>query len=74
MVVLLSCFIVELFPVFIMHIFFHSLNYLQSHASQILGFKFQYYQRLEVNDPVPSGLYQLTALLVKRDFIDVDSM
>ncbi|XP_016465502.1 THO complex subunit 2 isoform X1 [Nicotiana tabacum] len=46
----------------------------KSHASQILGFKFQYYQRLEVNDPVPSGLYQLTALLVKRDFIDVDSI
>ncbi|XP_060213787.1 THO complex subunit 2 isoform X4 [Lycium barbarum] len=46
----------------------------KSHASQILGFKFQYYQRLEVNDPVPSELYQLTALLVKRDFIDVDSI
>ncbi|WMV30208.1 hypothetical protein MTR67_023593 [Solanum verrucosum] len=45
----------------------------KSHASQILGFKFQYYQRLEVNDPVPSELYQLTALLVKRDFI-VDSI
>lgn len=47
---------------------------LQSHASQILGFKFQYYQRIEVTDPVPSALYQLTALLVKEDFIDVDSM
>ncbi|KAF3669942.1 THO complex subunit 2 [Capsicum annuum] len=46
----------------------------KSHASHILGFKFQYYQRLEVNDPVPSELYQLTALLVKRDFIDVDSI
>ncbi|KAH0677681.1 hypothetical protein KY285_025482 [Solanum tuberosum] len=46
----------------------------KSHASQILGFKFQYYQCLEVNDPVPSELYQLTALLVKRDFIDVDSI
>ncbi|WMV45729.1 hypothetical protein MTR67_039114 [Solanum verrucosum] len=46
----------------------------KSHASQILGFKFQYYQRLEVNDPVPSELYQLTALLVKRDFIYVDSI
>ncbi|KAF3662158.1 hypothetical protein FXO38_11331 [Capsicum annuum] len=46
----------------------------KSHASQILGFKFQYYQRLEVNDPVPSELYQLTALLVKRDFIDVESI
>ncbi|MCD7448792.1 THO complex subunit 2 [Datura stramonium] len=46
----------------------------KSHASQILGFKFQYYQRLEVNDPVPSEIYQLTALLVKRDFIDVDSI
>ncbi|KAK6775957.1 hypothetical protein RDI58_026958 [Solanum bulbocastanum] len=46
----------------------------KSHASQILGFKFQYYQHLKVNDLVPSELYQLTALLVKRDFIDVDSM
>ncbi|WMV24662.1 hypothetical protein MTR67_018047, partial [Solanum verrucosum] len=46
----------------------------KSHASQILGFKFQYFQRLEVNDPVPSELYQLTALLVKRDFIYVDSI
>nr|GMD23387.1 THO complex subunit 2 [Ipomoea batatas] len=46
----------------------------KSHASQILGHKFQYYQRIEVNDPVPSGLYQLTALLVKKDFIDVESI
>lgn len=48
--------------------------FLQSHASQILGFKFQYYQRMEVNSTVPFGLYQLTALLVKKDFIDLDSM
>lgn len=47
---------------------------MQSHASQILGFKFQYYQRLEVNSPVPSGLYKLTALLVKKDFINLESM
>ncbi|XP_021832088.1 THO complex subunit 2 isoform X1 [Prunus avium] len=46
----------------------------KSHASQILGFKFQYYQRLEVNSPVPFGLYKLTALLVKEDFIDLDSI
>ncbi|KAK6921550.1 THO complex, subunitTHOC2, C-terminal, partial [Dillenia turbinata] len=46
----------------------------KSHASQILGFKFQYYQRLEVNTPVPFGLYKLTALLVKKDFIDLDSI
>nr|XP_027098247.1 THO complex subunit 2-like isoform X1 [Coffea arabica] len=46
----------------------------KSHASQILGFKFQYYQRLEVNYPVPTGLYHLTALLVKKDFIDIDSI
>ncbi|KAH0746187.1 hypothetical protein KY285_007844 [Solanum tuberosum] len=51
-----------------------TVGIIKSHASQILGFKFQYYQRLEVNDPVPSELYQLTALLVKRDFIDVDSI
>ncbi|KAF3432078.1 hypothetical protein FNV43_RR26817 [Rhamnella rubrinervis] len=46
----------------------------KSHASQILGFKFQYYQRMEVNSPVPFGLYKLTALLVKEDFIDLDSI
>ncbi|XP_057478199.1 THO complex subunit 2 isoform X1 [Actinidia eriantha] len=46
----------------------------KSHASQILGFKFQYYQRMEVNHSVPFGLYQLTALLVKEDFIDLDSI
>ncbi|GAB4828694.1 THO complex subunit 2 [Ancistrocladus abbreviatus] len=46
----------------------------KSHASQILGFKFQYYQHLEVQSPVPFGLYQLTALLVKEDFIDLDSI
>ncbi|XP_057960883.1 THO complex subunit 2 [Malania oleifera] len=46
----------------------------KSHASQILGFKFQYYQHIEVNSPVPFGLYQLTALLVKGEFIDLDSI
>ncbi|XP_057417817.1 THO complex subunit 2 isoform X2 [Lotus japonicus] len=46
----------------------------KSHASQILGFKFQYYQRMEVSNPVPFGLYRLTALLVKQDFIDLDSI
>ncbi|CAK9165959.1 unnamed protein product [Ilex paraguariensis] len=46
----------------------------KSHASQILAFKFQYYQRMEVSRPVPFGLYQLTALLVKKDFIDLDSI
>ncbi|CAL1381313.1 unnamed protein product [Linum trigynum] len=46
----------------------------KSHASQILGFKFQYYQRMEIHNAVPFGLYQLTALLVKKDFIDLDSI
>ncbi|XP_068661475.1 THO complex subunit 2-like isoform X2 [Aristolochia californica] len=46
----------------------------KSHAAQILGFKFQYYQRMDVNQPLPSGLYQLAALLVKSDFIDLDSI
>ncbi|KAF2559027.1 hypothetical protein F2Q68_00014245 [Brassica cretica] len=46
----------------------------KSHAPQILGFKFQYYQRLELNSPVPSGLYKLSALLVKEDFINLESM
>ena len=47
---------------------------MQSHAPQILGFKFQYYKRLELNSPVPSGLYKLSALLVKEDFINLESM
>ncbi|XP_076922275.1 THO complex subunit 2-like [Bidens hawaiensis] len=46
----------------------------KSNASQILGFKFQYYQRMEVNNTVPFGLYQLTALLVKKEFLDLDSI
>ncbi|CAN8291333.1 unnamed protein product [Cochlearia groenlandica] len=46
----------------------------KSHASQILGFKFQYYQRLDVSSPVPFGLYKLTALLVKEEFINLDSI
>ncbi|MCL7046579.1 hypothetical protein MKW94_030124 [Papaver nudicaule] len=46
----------------------------KSHASQILGFKFQYYQRMDVISPVPSGLYQLAAALVKADFINLDSI
>ncbi|KAI4379074.1 hypothetical protein MLD38_005413 [Melastoma candidum] len=46
----------------------------KSHASQILGFKFQFYHRTEVNMPVSFGLYKLTALLVKEDFIDLDSV
>lgn len=46
----------------------------KSHASQILGFKFQYYQRMDVNNHVPSELYQLAALLVKKEFIDLESM
>ncbi|MQL84844.1 hypothetical protein Taro_017355 [Colocasia esculenta] len=46
----------------------------KSHASQILGFKFQYYQRMEVNNVVPFGLYRLTALLIKAELIDLDSM
>ncbi|KAH6773938.1 THO2 [Perilla frutescens var. frutescens] len=46
----------------------------KSHASQVLGFKFQYFQRTEVSSPVPTGLYQLTALMVKKEFIDVDSI
>ncbi|XP_057851341.2 THO complex subunit 2 isoform X2 [Cryptomeria japonica] len=46
----------------------------KSHASHILGFKFQYYQRLEVNERVPDGLYRLTAALVKADFIELDNI
>jgi len=50
------------------------LNSWQSHAAHILGFKFQYYLRPEVNEPVPDGLYRLTVELVKAEFIDLDNM
>jgi len=46
----------------------------KSHAAHILGFKFQYYQRQDVNEPVPDGLYRLTAELVKAYFIDLDNI
>ncbi|XP_078167250.1 THO2 isoform X2 [Carex rostrata] len=46
----------------------------KSHAAQILGFKFQYYQRMEVTNPVPSSLFDLAALLVKENFVDLDSI
>ncbi|KAG8054208.1 hypothetical protein GUJ93_ZPchr0001g32682 [Zizania palustris] len=46
----------------------------KSHAAQILGFKFQYYQRLDVNSTVPPGLFRITALLVKSGLIDLDSV
>ena len=46
----------------------------QSHTSHILGFKFQYYQRPEVKDNVPDGLYILAATLIKANFIDLESV
>lgn len=46
----------------------------KSHISHVLGFKFQYYQRAEVKDNVPDGLYILAATLIKANFIDLDSV
>ncbi|GJM92086.1 hypothetical protein PR202_ga08514 [Eleusine coracana subsp. coracana] len=46
----------------------------KSHAAQILGFKFQFYQRLDVNSPVPPGLYRTAALLIKSGFIELDNV
>eukprot|EP00250_Pteridium_aquilinum_P010635 c19529_g1_i1 orf=214-5961(+) len=46
----------------------------KSHTSHILGFKFQYYQRSEIEDTVPSGLYTLAATLIKANFLDLDSV
>lgn len=69
--IVLECF--ELYPD--NNIFYNLIPiFPKSHADQILGFKFQYYQRVEVNTPVPHGLYRLAALLVKADFIDLDSL
>lgn len=69
--IVLECF--ELFPD--RDIFYDLIPiFPKSHASQILGFKFQYYQRMEVNAPVPFGLYRLAALLIKAELIDLDSL
>ncbi|KAF0916503.1 hypothetical protein E2562_007582 [Oryza meyeriana var. granulata] len=69
--IVLECF--ELYPE---NTIFYQLIPLfpKSHASQILGFKFQYYQRLDVNSTVPPGLFRIAALLVKSGFIDLDSL
>jgi THO complex subunit 2 len=53
---------------------FSASSLLQSHAAQILGFKFQYYQRLDVSSPVPPGLFRTAALLIKSGFIDLDNV
>ncbi|PUZ53307.1 hypothetical protein GQ55_5G042600 [Panicum hallii var. hallii] len=68
--------VLECFEVYPDSSIFHQLIPLfpKSHAAQILGFKFQYYQRLDVNSPVPSGLFRTAALLVKSGFIDLDNV
>ncbi|ONK75341.1 uncharacterized protein A4U43_C03F15830 [Asparagus officinalis] len=69
--IVLECF--ELYPD--NNIFYNLIPiFPKSHAAQILGFKFQYYQRVEVDTPVPPGLYRLAALLVKAEFIDLDAL
>nr|CAB3479237.1 unnamed protein product [Digitaria exilis] len=68
--------VLECFEVYPDSNIFHQLIPLfpKSHAAQILGFKFQYYQRLDVNNPVPSGLFRTAALLVKSGFIDLNNV
>ncbi|XP_062207878.1 THO complex subunit 2-like isoform X2 [Phragmites australis] len=69
--IVLECF--ELYPD--SNIFYQLIPlFPKSHAAQILGFKFEYYQRLDVNSPVPSGLFRTAALLVKSGFIDLDNV
>lgn len=46
----------------------------KAHASHILGFKFQYYQRSDVSDPVPESLYLLTGTLIKEHFIELEGI
>ncbi|KAG0583882.1 hypothetical protein KC19_3G168800 [Ceratodon purpureus] len=46
----------------------------KTHTTHILGFKFQFYQRPDVEDPAPSGLYRLAASLIKANCIDLDSI
>ena len=40
-------------------------------AAQLLGFKFRYYQKGEVNEPTPENLLVLSALLIKIGFVDL---
>jgi len=40
-------------------------------AAQLLGFKFRYYQKDEVDHPTPENLLMLSALLIKIGFIDL---
>ncbi|KAH7352984.1 hypothetical protein KP509_19G073400 [Ceratopteris richardii] len=46
----------------------------KSHTSHILGFKFQYYQRQDIEENAPGGLYVLAATLIKANFLDLDSV
>ncbi|XP_024388621.1 THO complex subunit 2 isoform X2 [Physcomitrium patens] len=46
----------------------------KTHTTHILGFKFQFYQRPDVEDPAPDGLYRLAAALVKANCIELDSI
>lgn len=46
----------------------------KTHTTHILGFKFQFYQRPDVEDPAPSFLYRLAASLIKANCIDLDSI
>ncbi|KAG0595558.1 hypothetical protein M758_UG176800 [Ceratodon purpureus] len=50
------------------------LHPVQTQTTHILGFKFQFYQRSDVEDPAPSGLYRLAASLIKANCIDLDSI
>eukprot|EP00850_Spirogloea_muscicola_P022111 SM000277S10346 [mRNA] locus=s277:6832:17596:- [translate_table: standard] len=46
----------------------------KSHVPHILGFKFQFYQRDEVEEAVPQSLFVLAANLVKASFVSLDDV
>lgn len=54
------------------------INLLQSFKaeslSHLLGFKFQYHQREEAEDPAPQSLYQLAATLLANDLVQLQDV
>lgn len=47
---------------------------MQSARAQVLGFKFQYYQREQVTQATPQSLYRLAGRLIKEDLVDINAL
>ncbi|KAG6378421.1 transcription factor/nuclear export subunit protein 2-domain-containing protein [Boletus reticuloceps] len=42
--------------------------------AQVLGFKFAYYQGLDVHEPLPKGLYLAAAILIREGFVSLEEL